>query len=61
MVCVVSWDACRMTKMNTGTLWDVLNSRARGYGTGVPTTSEGGCWLLVFIFSNGQYPAVVLG
>lgn len=48
-------------EMHTGTMWDVLNSRARGYGTGVPTTSEGGWWLLVFVFSNRQSLLLFLG
>lgn len=42
-------------------MWDVLNSRARGYGTGVPTTSEGGWWLLVFVFSDRQSLLLFLG
>lgn len=47
-------------QMNIGAVWGVLNCRPRGHDAGVPT-SEGGWWLLVFIFSNRQSPAVVPG
>lgn len=48
-------------QMNIGAVWGVLNCRPRGHDAGMPTTSEGGWWLLVFIFSNRQSPAVVPG